>query len=109
MALPGMGESGQGRWEPSMTRLQVAAGQGDFLQARFALLHLLAALLAGRPELQRSAVRNWDTVAAVFGLLRDAAMRGAALDVVSLLFDRKAPLLGFGTGGSALPFFCSSL
>ena len=69
------------------TRLAAVAREAPeavaFLESRFALLHLLSLVLYYSPRMQRRAVRTWDTVAAVFGLLRDPTTRNVALRMVS--------------------------
>lgn len=91
-ALPVLAQ-GIKQQQHSAALARVLAGPAEFLEARSELLHLLASLLAGRSELQRAAVRGWDTVAAVFGLLRDASMRAAALRLVSQSFSGHGPTL----------------
>ena len=56
-------------------------------QARFAVLSLLATFLRLSPAVQRRAVREWDIVKALFGLLWERTMERPALRMVSPLFD----------------------
>lgn len=51
-------------------------------QARCAVLSALATYLAASPSIQRAAVRSWEPVAALFGLLWDASTRRIALSMV---------------------------
>lgn len=51
-------------------------------QARCAVLSALATYLHASPSVQRAAVRKWEPVAALFGLLWDSSTRKIALSMV---------------------------
>ncbi len=51
-------------------------------QARCAVLSALATYLHASPSVQRAAVRKWEPVAALFGLLWDDSTRKIALSMV---------------------------
>lgn len=53
-------------------------------QARCAVLSALATYLHASPSVQRAAVRKWEPVAALFGLLWDDNTRRIALSMVCL-------------------------
>lgn len=55
-------------------------------QARCGVLSALATYLHAAPGVQRAAVRRWEPVAALFGLLWDGATRRIALSMVRLIW-----------------------
>lgn len=56
-----------------------------FRESQYALLNLLASLFQSSSSMQRAAVRTWDTVSALFGLLKNDDLREVALRMVRLL------------------------
>ena len=70
---------------PQFQRDMHASGGGDVhfsWQARCAILSALATYLHASPSVQRAAVRKWEPVAALFGLLWDDSTRKIALSMV---------------------------
>ncbi|KAK9905588.1 hypothetical protein WJX75_002584 [Coccomyxa subellipsoidea] len=70
---------------PQSQRDMHASGGGDVhfsWQARCAILSALATYLHASPSVQRAAVRKWEPVAALFGLLWDDSTRKIALSMV---------------------------
>jgi hypothetical protein len=59
--------------------------QALLVEARFATVRLLGSLLQASPGFQVRAVRTWETVNAIFGLLHDDMMRHDALRMVGIL------------------------
>lgn len=64
------------------------------MQARFAVLSAMDTYLHASPAVQRAAVRRWQPVAAIFGLLWDETMRKVALSMVGFLLLGASPTNG---------------